>query len=401
MSNEQSAAARPIVAIAFPFEDINWLGGSYAINHLLNAHRQLEDPRLRLVLVAPAEMPDLVAGALPELPVWRTPLMSRKSLAYLVRRLVRKALGRDLIMESWLLRRGARAFSHADPLGKGARLPVIGHIADLGVHYFSGLYRPQAGEALKRHIGRHANSVDTVLLLSQAVEDDFQRFYGKTRGRREIVHIVPAVPPRCKAREEEARSRYDLPERFFFLPNKFWVHKNHDVVVEALGMLKARGRSICVACSGMTSDERSPDHFGRLMSRAAQLGVEQEFRILGIIPGEDVAALMRAAVAVLNPSKFEGWGLSVAEAREMGKKVIVSDIPVFREQDPARAAYFPADDSETLADLLIDAHDGFDRDEDDAAQEAEAECHVHHQRAYARAYEEVVLATIQARAQSR
>jgi len=49
---------------------------------------------------------------------------------------------------------------------------------------------------------------------------------------------------------------------------------------------------------------------------------------------------MRQSVCVLNPSLFEGFGLSVDEANCLGKRVLLSDLPVFREQAHPDAAYF-------------------------------------------------------------
>ena len=339
-------------------------------------------------------LPKQVEAGLPAIPIWRTALYSRGSAAHFLRRVVRKLTGRDWLFERWLRRRQVHVLSHADPLGRAAAIPVIGHIADLGVHFFSELYSPKTGDALKRHIHRHVNAVDTVLLSSAAVEDDFRKLYGATKGVRKVVHMVPAIDARDPLAERAVVERYALPDRFFYLPNKFWVHKNHRVVIEALGMLRARHRSVRIVSTGMTNDERQPHHFVTLMERARELGVEEDLQVLGIVPAADVTALMRNCVAVINPSKFEGWGLSVAEAREMGKAVILADIPVFREHGAVRVEYFPADDAGALADILIKHHDAFDRTTDDTFQDAAQDAHLAHQQKYAREYERVVLDTL-------
>ncbi len=64
--------------------------------------------------------------------------------------------------------------------------------------------------------------------------------------------------------------------------------------------------------------------------------------------------LLAHAVAVINPSRFEGWSSSVEEAKALGKPLIVSDIPVHREQVAGRttADLFGVDDADALAGLL-------------------------------------------------
>jgi len=61
---------------------------------------------------------------------------------------------------------------------------------------------------------------------------------------------------------------------------------------------------------------------------------------------------MRNCVAVLNPSRFEGWSSTVEEAKGMGKRLILSSIPVHREQNPPRASFFEPDDEHALADAM-------------------------------------------------
>lgn len=391
---DRSLQPRPIVAINFPFADTSWLGGANSISHLLSAYHALPDRQLDLVVVAPTTIPGVIEKTLPPLPIWHTAMLDSGSPAALARRIVRRLTGRDWLMERWLRRRGVRVFSHADPLGARARVPVIGYITDLSFHHLTDLYPPEALAIHERYIRRTVAGVDTLLLMSHAVEADFARFYGGSGAVREVAHVVPIVPPRDRTIEIDAIRRYDLPERFFYLPNKFWVHKNHAVVIEALGILRTAGTPVCVVCSGVTGDERQPGHFETVMARVAALGVADDFRVLGMIPGADVNALLRASVAVLSPSIHEGWGLTIAEAREMGKTVIVSDIPVFREQAPSRAQFFDPHDARALATILRDADALFDADVDDAAQERAAATHRARQATYAKRYEAIVLETL-------
>lgn len=389
-----SLESRPIVAVNFPFADTSWLGGANSIGHLLNAQSQLPGRRLDLVIIAPTTIPDIVKRTLPALPIWHTPMLDSKSYIGVARRIVRRLTGRDWMMERWLRHRGVALFSHADPLGDGAHVPVIGYITDVNFHHLPDLYSPEALAIQHRYVTRVVNDVDAVLLMSHVVDRDIDCFYGQQSAIREVAHVVPIVPPRDRAAEALAIQHYGLPESFFYLPNKFWVHKNHAVMVEAVGILRAAGTPLCVVCSGVTGDERHPGHFDALMARVAELGIADDFRVLGLIPGADVNALLRASIAVVSPSLHEGWGLTIAEAREMGKAVILSDIPVFREQAPSRARFFDPDDAHALAAVLYDAETHFDRMLDDQAQADAATTHRANQDAYARRYETIVLDTL-------
>jgi glycosyltransferase involved in cell wall biosynthesis len=76
---------------------------------------------------------------------------------------------------------------------------------------------------------------------------------------------------------------------------------------------------------------------------------------LGIIPHDHLFQLMRQSLAVLQPSIFEGWSTTVEEVKSLGKRIILSDLPVHREQNPPQARYFDPQNPEVLAAELLKA----------------------------------------------
>jgi glycosyltransferase involved in cell wall biosynthesis len=71
-----------------------------------------------------------------------------------------------------------------------------------------------------------------------------------------------------------------------------------------------------------------------------------------MIPLDHVYALLRSSMALINPSRFEGWSTTVEEAKSFGVPMILSDIDVHREQTGGPTRYFGVDDPEALADHL-------------------------------------------------
>ena len=68
-----------------------------------------------------------------------------------------------------------------------------------------------------------------------------------------------------------------------------------------------------------------------------------------MIPQEHVTALMLSSTALLNPSRYEGWSTTVEEARSLGTPLLLSDIPVHREQAGEAASYFDPQSANELA----------------------------------------------------
>lgn len=193
-----------------------------------------------------------------------------------------------------------------------------------------------------------------VMVSSQDVGHDLQRWYGAHANQ---VHVVPfaAFVERelASVDAQQTRASYGLPERYFICTNQFWAHKNHGVLLRALGQVSADRDLPPVVLTGKEDDYRDPDYAPSVRRLAAELGVDDRLCILGFIPRAEQLSLSAGAVCVIQPSLCEGWSTVVEDAKAMGRHVLASDIAVHREQLTANADFFAPDDAEALADLLV------------------------------------------------
>ena len=113
-----------------------------------------------------------------------------------------------------------------------------------------------------------------------------------------------------------------------------------------------------------------------------------------LLKASEQMALMAGSLAVINPSLFEGWSTTVEEAKSMGKVVLLSDIPVHREQAPLRGRYFQPDRAEDLAILMAEALAGYDQVVDQENMLAAQEAVPARLERFAQEYEEIVLEQI-------
>ena len=344
--------------IAFPLiGGRNWTGG---YNYLINLVRALAIQRpdaITPVLCFGADTDPGDAAPFERIDgaeVIRDPAFneSRRSVA-LAKALI---LGRDAATQAIFARARIDAiFENAQFTGWRTPLPAIAWIPD-----FQHRYMPQLFSRIgywKREIGFRAQVATgrTIMLSSEDTRQACEHFHPSTAGRTHVVPFAVPMPP-CidPVRARAVADSYGLPKRYLFMPNQFWQHKNHTLVLEALALLKARGRTdIVVAASGKTLDPRLPRHFPALQARITKLGLETQFRILGMVPYNDLASLMRSSDALLNPSLFEGWSTTVEEARAAGVPMLLSDLPVHREQAVGLARFFYPYSATSLADALI------------------------------------------------
>jgi glycosyltransferase involved in cell wall biosynthesis len=206
-----------------------------------------------------------------------------------------------------------------------------------------GLYRKSLGMRLQLTCGR------TVLVSSADARNDCERFYPQAAGRTAVARFAVRAGLEPGETEPQIAAKYQLPPRFFYLPNQYWIHKNHAQVVDALRLLRDRGLEVVVASSGNPQDPRHVNHYARLREKVAAQNLARNFLFLGSVPIRDVAFLMRSSVAMLNPSLFEGWSTTVEEGKSLGVRMVLSNLAVHREQVGAAAEFFDPQDPGAIA----------------------------------------------------
>jgi len=194
---------------------------------------------------------------------------------------------------------------------------------------------------------------DAIVLSSKDAQDDLATFNKQFVRKSYISSPVAFIPDAVWNNDPLVTTRaHSLPEKFLYLPNQFWTHKNHELVFRAMALLRNQGTEVQLVCSGNLTDYRNTSHFASLKKLIADLGIEPQVHILGMLTHDEVLQLLRQSVAIINPSLFEGWSTTVEESKSLGKRCLLSSIDVHKEQAPSNASYFDPADPVELANLM-------------------------------------------------
>jgi glycosyltransferase involved in cell wall biosynthesis len=370
-------AAEPPLRVGFA--DIlnpGWTAGAHYYANLFSALRRLDDnrrPRI-VVLLSPTKRNGGYAAYrdLADEIVETPPVGAVLQYVHRAQRLLGATTTVGNRFEKLLGEHGIDAvFVPGAEFGATVRVPLLGWIHDFQHKHHPELF--SAGENRKRdeRFERLAARCARIVLSSEDARRDYERFVPSFADKARVLRFVAQVP--ADVYDTDPRwicGEYDLPERFIYLPNQFWVHKGHRLVIEALAELKSSRRDVTVVCTGNPADHRDPLYFGELLARVSRFHLRDNFVVLGWVPQAHILHLMRQSVAVLQPSLFEGWSTTVEETKSVGKSIILSDISVHREQAPPSACYFDPTDAPALAEQLVAAYDSLSPGPDEALEEA-------------------------------
>ena len=156
-------------------------------------------------------------------------------------------------------------FQSAQWHGERFPTPLVSWIPDFQHRHLPQLMTRPAW--WKRDLGfaLQAGSRHRLMLSSHDAERDCVTFYPKAKGKTGVVRFAidldpAAVLPRVAA----AKAAHGVPDRYIYLPNQFWSHKNHQLVVDALARLAQAGdlsRALPIILTGRTDNPADPGLF--------------------------------------------------------------------------------------------------------------------------------------------
>ena len=226
-------------------------------------------------------------------------------------------------------------------------VPLVVTIHDLLPMRFPSWYPARQRWLFKRAI-RQASASARIIVPSTAVAADIADALDIERTR---VTVIPeGVDPIFRRPVSEvdvaavcARHRI-RPGRFFLFVGAIAGRKNLGTAMRALAEFRSTGPDIPLVVAGPRG--RGADEFD---AEAARLGLQGALRVTGFVSPADLPVLLRAALALVHPSKYEGFGLTPLEAMAAGTAVLAANTGALPEVVGDAGMLLPPDDVDAWA----------------------------------------------------
>jgi hypothetical protein len=264
--------------------------------------------------------------------------------------------GKSYIYDNFFKKINIQALSHSPlSLGKKSEINSYPWFPD-----FQYLHYPNNFSLLNRifkkiNIRFAATNATKIILSSRDSKKDLKKISKKAFKKSVVNSFVFNLINKAEILSlRKIKKKYNIKNNFFYLPNQYFIHKNHIVVLKALKELlkNKRNNEISVISTGFNNDHRHNDYYQKIKSYIKKNNLHKNYVYLGIVPFKDMMSLIYHSIALLNPSTFEGWSSSVEQAKSMGKKIILSNIDVHKEQIFNRAEYFSKNNFKQLSKIL-------------------------------------------------
>ncbi len=206
------------------------------------------------------------------------------------------------------------------PLLTGPRRVISFHNVDYDL-YPAESVRRRAIKAMHAALMRYG--MDGHAGVSRAVARHFETNLNLAR-----VAVIPnsfpvqRIAPQADLQRHAVLSRYGVNDGEFVvvIAARLVPQKGHRFFIQALHLLAQRGLRAKVLAFG--AGPLAQD----LADEVARCGLQEQFRLCGAVPHEQLLPIIQAADALALPSTHEGFGLAPAEAMLLEKPVLATTI---------------------------------------------------------------------------
>jgi glycosyltransferase involved in cell wall biosynthesis len=335
----------------------NWIGGTYYILNLVQAFHSLpfeEQPNLVVFIDKPEDAKLIQATRYPNLAFYPLHFQYNNLINFINR--VSSRFFRKIIFQKKYPKNIADIVF---PYDLQSSLSNIKHkfcwIPDFQEHYLKDFFSEQVLAFRKKSQETIIAENFPIVFSSQDAQKSFQEIYPKALNKTHVINFAATHPAYADLNIEQLRKKYGISKPYVISPNQFWKHKNHQVILEtALAFAQKQSFDIQFIFTGKEYDFRYPDYAESLKKFVQAHNLQEHVKFLGFIDRADQLQLMNHALAVVQPSLFEGWSTVVEDAKAMSQFLIVSDISVHQEQliDYPNKLFFNPKEVESLSETL-------------------------------------------------
>lgn len=249
--------------------------------------------------------------------------------------------------------------THYIPRFSPVRVKRIATIFDLSFLHFPEMFIQKDLWQLKNWTKFSVENADHIITISRFSKEDICSQYNLPKEKITVAYPgydrakfkVPAGGEARQGRQsaklkvEETREKYQLGENYLIYIGTIQPRKNLIRLMEAFARVVGyhlggvgevapkdhlRGEpygKLELVIIGKTSGEgRQGWMYEDILKTPKELGIEDKVKFLGFVPKEDLAELLSGALAYIQPSLWEGFGIPVLEAMAVGTPVIVSNV---------------------------------------------------------------------------
>lgn len=209
------------------------------------------------------------------------------------------------------------------------------------------------------------NNARAIITISEFSKKEMQYFYPEFRGEIKIAypgytkHQAPSTKSQTntKYKIQKLKQKYGINGDYLLYLGTLQPKKNVENLIRAYSLLvqdtryplRPRSEASVIHDTTLVIAGKKGWLYDKIFSLVQELKLEERVIFTGFVEEEEKPVLIQNALAFVLPSFYEGFGIPVAEAMDLGVPVVISNAASLPEVGGSSAIYCDPDKPESIA----------------------------------------------------
>ncbi len=233
----------------------NWNGGISYLRNLINLIKNLKELKIHIF----TDNKNFVRKKISKyIQITEENILKKNNLFYFFRKIIIFFLKKDLLLFYLLKKRKISVLSHRR-LFINKEIKSIGWIPDLQQKVMKKYFDKKNYILRENYVLNEIKNSDIIFVSSNQIKKEFKKFYNLDK---KIIAL--RIPSILKKRMYKNFSK----KKYIFFPSQFWIHKNHEIILETAELLKKENANVMFVLSGSKKDHRAKDYYNKLKKKS-------------------------------------------------------------------------------------------------------------------------------------
>ena len=226
------------INLCFVFPDGGgWTGETNYLKSLISSLHHLKEKKFNFVVFCSPQKKNYLKNFIKKKNIVTSLFFEDNSLFSNSRKLIKKILTKDLVLNYFLRKYKIDIISHYEPKNI---VPTICWIPDLQHLYLKSFFVKSEVNRRNKLFNKYIKCGKSIIVSSKNSYSHLTKNYNIKNIKTFILNFIPKINFKNIKNINYLINKYSICRNYVYIPNQFWKHKNHLVLIKCANLLKKK-----------------------------------------------------------------------------------------------------------------------------------------------------------------
>ena len=226
------------INLCFVFPDGGgWTGETNYLKSLISSLSHVKNDNFNFYVICSYKKKNYLKKFIKTKHIIASSFFENNSILSNLRKMIKKILTKDIVLNHFLKKYKIHVISHYEP---NNIVPTICWIPDLQHLYLKSFFTKSEVNRRNKLFNNYIKFGKSLIVSSNDSYSHLKKNYSIKNIKTFILNFVPKINFENIKNFNYLREEYNISKNYVYIPNQFWKHKNHLVLIKCANLLKKK-----------------------------------------------------------------------------------------------------------------------------------------------------------------